>query len=380
MNPNLKNFLIFEYKRKAGKLLLFTLLLVFSKTLILASPLLLKFIVDTISKPINFYINIEIILIFYVFCMFLSHALNDYKEYLTESLVQPIIANVSTRVFQGLINKPVSFFVNASSGKSIKDISRALSSLQTVSALTLHTAVPTLIEYLIILLAISYTNGFETLIVLLLTLIAHAWYTLYSINEYAISRTKLNNIDSDLASKISELHFNFETVKSFGSEELEATRFNKLADSYSAEAIHFQKMSSKIAIIQQLIIHTGLAFIFVSSGIKSYNGTNTAGDFIFTITLCIQIFGPIGFLGSVWKDYKKAIEDIKNIDTYLENGNFINSQVNTNYQARYANSFVSVENLTFSYDESRVTLDNLNFSFIMAIFLRYLKTHHHKAV
>lgn len=363
MHPNLKIFFIKEYKSKIIILLLFSLLLVFSKTLILASPLLLKFIVDSISNPNNIYINVEIILIIYVLCMFLSHALNDYKEYLTELIVQPIIAKVSKRVFNGLINKPISFFVSASSGKSIKDICRALGSLQTVSALTLHTALPTLIEYLIILIAISYTNGIETFIVLLITLIAHACYTLYSINEYAISRTKLNDIDSDLASKISELHFNFETVKSFGSEALETAKFSKLANDYSTEAMYFQKMSSKIAIIQQLIIHTGLAFIFVNSGIKSFNGVNTAGDFIFTITLCIQIFGPIGFLGSAWKDYKKAIEDVKNIDTYLENVHIINNETILNDDATYANAFISVENLSFSYDKSKCTLNNLNFSF-----------------
>lgn len=362
MHPNLKILLINEYKKKKVSLIFFGILLIVSKTLVLASPLLLKFIVDSISTPSNLSISIEVILFLYVVCMFLSHALNDFKEYLTELIVQPIIVKVSSKVFNGLINKPVSFFINASSGKSIKDISRALGSLQTVSALTLHTALPTLVEYLIILTAISYTNGVETLIVLLATLIAHAYYTFYSINQYAISRTKLNDIDSGLASKISELHFNFETVKSFGSETLETSKFSQLANDYSNEAINFQKMSSKIAIIQQLIIHTGLAIIFISSGIKSFNGANTAGDFIFTITLCIQIFGPIGFLGSVWKDYKKAIEDVKNIDTYLEKTES-SFHLETCIDLKpYDNPTISVNGVSFSYDQSKVTLKNLSFT------------------
>lgn len=338
------------------------MLLIASKTLVLASPLLLKFIVDSIATPSKISISIDAILFLYVACMFLSHALNDLKEYLTELIVQPVIAKVSSKVFNGLIEKPVSFFINASSGKSIKDIGRALGSLQTVSALTLHTALPTLVEYLIILAAISYTNGAETLIVLLATLIAHACYTSYSINQYAISRTKLNDIDSGLASKISELHFNFETVKSFGSETLETSKFSQLAIDYSNEAINFQKMSSQIAIIQQLIIHTGLAIIFISSGIKSFNGANTAGDFIFTITLCIQIFGPIGFLGSVWKDYKKAIEDVKNIDTYLDKTKS-SFHLDTCIDLKpYENPIISVNGVSFSYDQSKVTLRNLSFT------------------
>jgi ATP-binding cassette subfamily B protein len=152
---------------------------------------------------------------------------------------------------------------------------------------------------------------------------------------------------------------NFETVKYFGNEEHEAQRYARSMDSYEKAAIKTWVSLAVLNSGQAVVYSVGLTIIMVMSALSVRAGTATVGDFVMINALMIQLYMPLNFIGSSYREIKQGLIDVEQMFTLLK----VNAEIEDRPGATplaIRNAEVIFENVNFAYDPERPILMNLS--------------------
>jgi ATP-binding cassette subfamily B protein len=128
----------------------------------------------------------------------------------------------------------------------------------------------------------------------------------------------MNEMDSRANQKAIDSLLNFETVKYFGNEAFEASRYDKNLVRYQAAAIKSQKSLAVLNFGQQTIIAIGLVLILWRATLGVVDGTMTLGDLGLVNTLMIQLYIPLNFLGVIYREIKQSLADMERLFALLD--------------------------------------------------------------
>ena len=151
---------------------------------------------------------------------------------------------------------------------------------------------------------------------------------------------------------------NFETVKYFGNENFEFKKLNNFLKKYETFANKNRSSLSILNISQNLTIMSGIIVLLIMSSLSVQKNILTVGDFIIINTYLLQLYQPLNFLGSVYREIRQSIVDMENMFNLLKIENKKKSQVeNTKSRTDF---FIEFQNVNFSYEKIK-TLNNLSF-------------------
>jgi ATP-binding cassette subfamily B protein len=120
----------------------------------------------------------------------------------------------------------------------------------------------------------------------------------------------MNDQDTDANQKAVDSLLNFETVKYFNAEGLEARRYDGAMQRYEAAAVKTGLSLSFLNAGQSLIITSGLILVMVMAARGVQQGILTVGDFVMVNAYMIQITMPLNFLGTVYREIRQALVDM----------------------------------------------------------------------
>jgi ABC-type transport system involved in Fe-S cluster assembly fused permease/ATPase subunit len=121
----------------------------------------------------------------------------------------------------------------------------------------------------------------------------------------------MNDADTDANTKAVDSLLNFETVKYFGNEEHEARRFGVAMDRYEQAAIRTWTSLAVLNSGQAVLFSIGLAIVMVMAAMDVSAGRLTVGDFVMVNALMIQLYLPLNFMGSVYRDIRQGLIDVE---------------------------------------------------------------------
>ena len=75
---------------------------------------------------------------------------------------------------------------------------------------------------------------------------------------------------------------------------------------------------SLINLVQALINNVGLALALLLCIYSIYDSSMEIGDFVMINAYMIQIFIPLGFLGTFWRNIKEGMIDVDMVFYYLD--------------------------------------------------------------
>ena len=175
----------------------------------------------------------------------------------------------------------------------------------------------------------------------------------------AIRRT-MNEADTDANTKAIDSLLNFETVKYFGNEEHEARRFETSIARYERAAV---KTWTSLAVLnagQTFVFTVGLTIVMVMAASGVAAGQMTVGDFVLVNALLIQLYLPLNFLGSVYRDIKQGLIDIEAMFELLK----VRPEITDKSGARpltVREGSIEFDHVAFAYDPERAILHDLAF-------------------
>lgn len=128
------------------------------------------------------------------------------------------------------------FHLQRRTGGLTRVIDRGVKGIESIVRFTIHNAMPTVLEFALSAIVIVVNFGFSYLLVIGVTIWLYVWFSIrYSDKRIAIRR-RMNDSDTDANTKSVDSLLNFETVKYFGNEKMEAARFDVAMERYEAAA------------------------------------------------------------------------------------------------------------------------------------------------
>jgi ATP-binding cassette, subfamily B, heavy metal transporter len=345
------------------RVVLAMVLLVSAKIVTVLTPYAFKAATDALTAKGG----VELALLSVPFFMVLAYGVGRIMMVVFGQMRDAIFAKVGQRVvrqlsfstFRHLHALSLKFHLERRTGGLSRVISRGINGVDSVLRFSLFNTAPTILEILMVCGVLAYSFGWLYSLVIMITVIAYIAFTYWATERRIGIRRTMNEADNDAGTKAIDSLLNFETVKYFGNEQHEANRYDKSMAVYEGAAI---KTWVSLAILnagQAIIYSIGLTAVMVMAGLAVLKSTATIGDFVMINALMIQLYMPLNFIGSSYREIKQGLIDVEGMFGILRQ----NAEIKDKPDApvfKAGRGDIVFENVSFAYDVERPILKNIS--------------------
>ena len=338
--------------------------LVLAKIASVSTPLVLGSAVNSLtelSSGINLFMLVPIALVVgYGVTRVIAFTFVEIRDALFSKVSQHSIRQISLTMFQHLHNLSLQFHLNRQTGALAKYIDRGTKGIDFLLRYVLFNIAPTFFEVFLVSGILFYLYGPWYAVVTLVTIGLYSFLT-FKITEWRnVFRKRMNQADNDVSTKMIDSLLNFETVKYFNNEAFEANRLDQSLEEYELAANQSRHSLSLLNIAQTFIIMVGITIMLVMSvyGIKS--GEINIGGFVVINAYMLQLYQPLNWLGSVYREIRQALTDMENMFSLLEVAPTTNDDLDDIPESNDAE--IRFENISFDYDIRRTIIKNISFT------------------
>lgn len=302
-----------------------TVFLIVSKFVLILVPYFFKWATDALNGRLDmagilpaFLLGAVALVVFYNVTRILQVGLNQLRDALFASVGQYAVRQLAYKTFVHMHQLSLRFHLERKTGGLSRIIERGTKGIETIVRFTILNSIPTLIEFLLTAAIFWWTYGFSYLAVTAFTVWAYIWFTIRASDWRIGIRRAMNDSDTDANTKAIDSLLNFETVKYFGNEEMEAKRFDASMARYEKSATQVWTSLGWLNFGQGVIFGIGTAVIMVMSALAVQRGDQTIGDFVFVNALLMQLSVPLNFIGFVYREIRQGLTDIEQMFDLLE--------------------------------------------------------------
>ena len=343
--------------------------LIAAKVTNLGIPIVLKDLIDSLNINVNspqalLVVPLGIIVAYGLLRIFAS-AFTELREALFAKVTQNAVRKVALQVFEHLHSLALSFHLARQTGGVSRDIERGTRGIQSLISYSLYSILPTLIEFCLVLGYLAYSYDIWFAAITSVALVLYIVFTVVVTEWRTHFRRTMNDMDSKANQKAIDSLLNFETVKYFGNEAFEASRYDENLLRYQSAAVKSQKTLAVLNLGQQIIIAVGLMLILWRATVGVVNDTMTLGDLVLVNTLMIQLYIPLNFLGVIYREIKQSLTDMDRMFSLLNTDKEIADSVDAKtlqIENHDRGPDVRFEHVSFHYDAKREILRDVSFN------------------
>ncbi|MGQ0485577.1 MAG: ABCB family ABC transporter ATP-binding protein/permease [Hyphomicrobiales bacterium] len=341
------------------------LALVLSKIVTVATPYAFKYATDALAAAGGMAAVAVSVPLFMVLAYGVGRvmmvALAQIRDAIFAKVGQRAVRDLANRTFRHLHALSLKFHLERRTGGLSRIVSRGTLGIDTVLRFSLFNTFPTILEIALVAGVLAWSFGWPYAAVILGTVVFYVWFT-YAATEWRIAiRRAMNDADTDANTKAIDSLLNFETVKYFGNEDHEAERFDRSMAKFEKAAVKTWVSLAVLNAGQAFIYAVGLTVIMVMSAIAIHNGQATVGDFVLINALMIQLYMPLNFIGSSYREIKQGLIDVEQMFALLA----VNAEIADRPDARplkTAKGEVVFDRVSFAYDAARPIIRDLSFT------------------
>lgn len=282
------------------------------------------------------------------------------RDVLFASVGQNAVRKLALRTFHHLHRLSLRFHLQRRTGGLSRVIERGTKGIETIVRFTMLNIAPTIVEFAITAVIFIWLFGVSYLGVLIVTIWAYLYFTIKASNWRIAIRRDMNNSDTDANSKAIDSLLNFETVKYFANEKMEAERFDTAMAGYERSAIRIWTSLGFLNFGQAVIFYGGFIVISVMAVNGVMNKTLTLGDFVLLNTFLMQIYRPLNFIGFVYRELRQGLTDIEEMFKLLDQPAEIQDKADAKPLV-VTGPVIKFDNVTFHYDAERPILKGVSF-------------------
>ncbi len=359
----LKPFLWKNLSRKLRFFFIFCFIfLALAKLATLITPIILGKTIDSLSirsfeESYNFFIIIALIAS-YGLAKISSLAFSEVKDSLFSFVSQSATREIALLVFKHLHSLSIDFHFSRKTGALGRFIDRGTKGIEFLMRYVVFNILPVIIEIILVCIIFNSLFGYTYSLITFSTILIFIVVT-FKITQWRLEfRKKLNKADNNVSNTILESLINFETVKFFGNEKNEFHRLNNHLKDYEFSANKNRTSLALLNICQNIVIILGVTSLMLISASEVKKGNLTVGDFVIINTYLLQLYQPLNFLGSVYREVRQAIIDMENMFNLLKIKTY---KKNSKKSLNLMNDLnIEFKNVSFSYDGKRKILKNVN--------------------
>ena len=282
------------------------------------------------------------------------------RDALFAAVAMNAVRRLAQEVFVHLHGLSLRFHLERKTGGLTRVLERGRNAIETIVRTIMLTAVPTGIEFALILGVLFIQFDAAYVAVVFGMIVVYLGWTFVATNWRIAIRRAMNDSDTDANTKAIDSLLNYETVKYFGAERREAERYDRSMARYESASIKTYTSLTLLNAGQTLIFTAGMTAVMMMSiaGIRS--GAHSIGDFVLVNAMMIQLFQPLNFMGMVYREVKQATIDIEMMfDLLSQNAEIVDVEGAAPLVVEQGR--VRFENVHFSYDGIRPILRGVSF-------------------
>ncbi len=339
-------------------------LLVVSKVITVLTPYAFKYATDVLAAKGDVATTVLASALFmvvaYGFGRIMMVVFGQMRDAVFAKVGQRAVRQLSTETFQHLHRLSLKFHLERRTGGLSRIISRGINGVDSVLRFSLFNTFPTALEITMVAGVLAWSFGWIYALIILVTVIAYVAFT-YWATEWRINiRRTMNEADTDAGGKAIDSLLNFETVKYFGNEEHEAARYDQSMAIYEKASIKTWESLAVLNSGQAIIYSIGLTIIMILSAKSISTGTTTIGDFVMINALMIQLYMPLNFIGSSYREIKQGLIDVEGMFKILNVDADVKDRLGAPAFKSGAGEVV-FDKVSFAYDSARPILRDVSF-------------------
>ena len=289
----------------------------------------------------------------------MSNGFQQLRDAIFAAVGQRALRQLALETFTHIHRLSMRYHITRKTGGLSRVIERGVKGVEFLLRFLLFSIGPLVLELLMIAGVLFFLFDVWYLAVVALTIALYFWFT-FAVTEWRGKlRKEMNDQDTDANQKAIDSLLNFETVKYFGAEKREASRYDASMAGYEKAAL---KTSYSLAFLnfgQSFLITGGLVAVMVMAALGVERGDLTVGDFVMVNAYMIQITMPLNFLGTVYREIRQALVDMGEMFDLLEQP----AEVTDKPQApglKVNGGHVQLKDVKFGYDAERPILNGVS--------------------
>ena len=345
-----------------ARVVLALLALVATKFVAIIAPILQAWAVDDLagSGVPDFALGAIGLTVAYGMARIATNGFQQIRDALFAKVAQRALRRLALDTFEHIHRLSLRYHITRKTGGLSRIIERGVKGVEFLLRYLVFSTGPLVLELILIGGAIFWKlQDWRYVGIILATIAVYVWFT-FAITEWRVKlRRKMNEQDTDANQKAIDSLLNFETVKYFGAAGREAERYDRAMAGYEAAAL---KTSYSLAFLnfgQAVLITAGLVAVMLLAAFGVQAGDLTVGDFVLVNAYMIQITMPLNFLGTVYREIRQALVDMRQMFDLLDEPPDVRDRHNAS-TLEITKGHVRFESVSFSYDPERQILDQVS--------------------
>ena len=282
------------------------------------------------------------------------------RDVLFASVGQHAVRKLALQTFHHLHRLSLRFHLARRTGGLSRVIERGTKGIETVVRFAMLNIAPTIVEFIITAVIFVSMFGVSYLGVLVVMIWGYLYFTIKASNWRIAIRRDMNNSDTDANGKAIDSLLNYETVKYFANEKMEAERYDVSMAGYERSAIRIWTSLGFLNLGQAIIFYAGFLIISIMAVMGVMNQTLTLGDFVLLNTFLLQIYRPLNFIGFVYRELRQGLTDIEEMFKLLDQKPEVEDKPGAK-SLDITGPVIRFDNVTFHYDPDRPILKGVSF-------------------
>ena len=343
--------------------------LIIAKVITLAVPIAYKAIVDLLTgeasgkeiTAVGLAASPVFLIIAYGVGRVMMVVFAQFRDVWFTSVAQHAVRELANRTFRHLHALSLRFHLERRTGGLNRVIERGVTGVDTIVRMAVLNSIPTAVELLMISGLVAYYFGWIYVVVVLATVALYVCYTFWASERRIAIRRDMNDSDTEAHSKAVDSLLNYETVKYFGNEDLEARRFDSSMARYEKAAIRTYTSLGVLNTGQAVIFTVGTVICMLLAARDVASGALTIGGFVMINAILMQLYLPLNFMGMVYREIKQGLIDLETMFALLQEPAEIVDRPDAK-SLRVDQGEIKFENVSFAYDPDRQILKNISFA------------------
>tara|TARA_B100001964_G_scaffold136335_3_gene150453 strand:+ start:88 stop:1890 length:1803 start_codon:yes stop_codon:yes gene_type:complete len=327
----------------------------------LTLPFLLKMLVDGLDSTNQQLIALPLALIAaYSFVRFAAVALRELTLAIYGTVTVRAMRRVSLNVLQHLHQLDLDYHLSRRTGAITRDMDRGVSAIAALLRILTFQILNMFLGVggVTIVLFTVYHWSYAAII-----LVAVVFYSTYTVKVTAWRTPFIresNDANSRANTRAVDSLINYETVKYFGNEAVEANQYDADLTIWENARRRNRYSLAGLNAGQSFFVHAGMFGMMLLAAWEVIQGQLTVGDLVAINAFAVQVFMPLNQLGGIYRELKRCFTDVERMFDILNSQPSIRTSPNAKI-LKSINGSIRFSNVTFSYDGKRNILDSISF-------------------
>ena len=344
--------------------------LVLAKVITVLIPYLYKFATDALTEGEAFAAGVPawlalvavpvMLVIAYGMARVMMAGFTQLRDWLFAKVGQHAVRQLAYKTFRHMHALSLRFHLERRTGGLSRVIERGTKGIEAIVRLSILSIMPTMLEFALVAAVVAYQFDLRYVAVLMAMIGLYLAYTVWASNRRIAIRREMNESDNEASFKAIDSLLNYETVKYFGNEAMEADRFDRSMARYEKAAVKTFTSLAALNIGQAVIFTAGMTVAMVMAARSVMAGTATVGDFVMINALLIQLYMPLNMIGTMYRELKLGLVDLETMFELLEETPEVRDRPGAP-ALKVSEGTIRFEEVAFAYDASRPIPKGISF-------------------